>query len=166
MVGRHVVLGPPRSYISVWSNPLSQERDGAIALKASGFGRAPMPVRGAQEKIVIEVVKLRGVEAAPHRFGGTEFRLGRRELGHVHGDCQADVAFPMDLRNRLVAEGRAEPHHILPQSGWVTFRLRKGEDVGAAVELFRLSYEAAVAVRSPDQDGQEPWSRLRPSSVS
>jgi len=102
-----------------------------------------MVVRGAQERIVREVIKLKGVEANPHRFGGTEFRLGRRELGHIHGDYQADIAFPMAVRNQLVAEGKAEPHHVLPQSGWITFRFRREEDVEAAVELFRLSYQLA-----------------------
>lgn len=100
-------------------------------------------VTRAQERIVGEVSKWRGVEAGPHRFGGTEFRLGRRELGHVHGDHQADIVFPMEVRDRLVAEGRAEPHHILHRSGWITFRFRTDADVEAAVALFRLSYEIA-----------------------
>ena len=85
------------------------------------------------------------MDAEPHRFGGTEFRVGRRELGHVHGDHLADIAFPMDVRNRLIAEGRAEPHHTLPNSGWITFKFSKESDVESAVELFRLSYEVAVS---------------------
>ena len=112
-----------------------------------------MAVRGAQRRIVAEVVKLEGVEAAPHRFGGTEFRLGRRELGHVHGDHQADIAFPMEVRDRLVAEGRAEPHHVMPQSGWITLRFREEEDVQAAVELFRLSYRLAAGSVSNSRRG-------------
>jgi len=55
----------------------------------------------------------------------------------------ADIVFPMAVRNRLIAEGRAEPHHILSNSGWITFQFRSQEDVGRAVELFRLSYEHA-----------------------
>ena len=102
-----------------------------------------MTVKGAQGKIVKEVSKWSGVVASPHRFGGTEFRLGPRELGHLHGDHQADIAFPMAVRNQLVAEGRAEPHHILPQSGWITFRFRNEADVERAIELFKLSYELA-----------------------
>lgn len=102
-----------------------------------------MPVSGAQKKIVVRVSQWEGVAAEPHRFGGTEFRLGRRELGHVHGDYQADIVFPMNLRNRLIAERKAEPHHVLPESGWITFRFRKEADVDAAVELFRLSYDLA-----------------------
>lgn len=110
-----------------------------------------MTVRGAHEKIAMEVAKFEGIEASPHRFGGTEFRLGRRELGHIHGDYQTDIVFPMDVRNRLVAEGKASPHHVIPQSGWVTFRFRKEEDIEAAVELFRLSYlEASKTRRQPE----------------
>ncbi len=100
-------------------------------------------MRGAQEQIVKEVSSWEGVFSSPHRFGGTEFRLGRRELGHIHGDHFADIAFPMPVRNRLIAEGKAEPHHILPQSGWVTFRFRKEQDIKAAIELFKLSYDSA-----------------------
>ena len=84
-----------------------------------------MTVAGAQEKIIARISRWEGVDAEPHRFGGTEFRVGRRELGHVHGDHLADIAFPMDVRNRLIAEGRAEPHHILPNSGWITFKFSK-----------------------------------------
>jgi hypothetical protein len=100
-------------------------------------------VRGAQKRIVSEVSKWDGVEAAPHRFGGTEFRVGRRELGHIHGDLWVDIVFPMAVRNRLLAEGRAEPHHILSNSGWTTFRISGEEDVAHAIELFRLSYDEA-----------------------
>ncbi len=102
-----------------------------------------MSTHNAQEKIAKEVTKWSGVTANTHRFGGIEFRLGRRELGHVHGDYQADLPFPMNVRDQLIAEGRAEPHHILPESGWITFRFHKMSDVEQAVELFRLSYELA-----------------------
>lgn len=102
-----------------------------------------MVLPNAKERIVKQVSTWDGVVASPHRFGGTEFKLGRRELGHVHGDYQADIAFPMEVRNRLVAEGRAEPHHILPRSGWITFRFRKEGDVERAIELFKLSYDLA-----------------------
>ncbi|MDE1852415.1 MAG: DUF5519 family protein [Thaumarchaeota archaeon] len=100
-------------------------------------------VRGAHLRVAAEVSKWEGVEGGPHRFGGTEFKLGRRELGHLHGDYQADIPFPIAVRNRLIAEGKAEPHHILSQSGWITFRFRNEADVGAAIRLFRMSYELA-----------------------
>lgn len=91
-----------------------------------------------------EVTSWPGVIAAPHRFGGVEFRVGRRELGHLHGDRLADLPFPMKIRHELVASGRALPHHVLPKSGWVTYRIRSADDVPRVVELFRLNYERAV----------------------
>src|SRR5688572_6961098 len=79
------------------------------------------------------------VTESPHRFGGIEFRLGRRELGHLHGDRIADLPFARHVRDELVAAGRAEPHHLLPDSGWVTRRVRGPEDVEAIVGLFAIS---------------------------
>jgi hypothetical protein len=84
----------------------------------------------------------------PHRFGGIEFRLGRRELGHLHGDRMADLPFPRRVRDELIAAGRAEPHHVLPDSGWVTRRVIEAADVAAIVALFALSYELAVAAQA------------------
>jgi Family of unknown function (DUF5519) len=107
-------------------------------------GAVSLMVPNAEKRIVKEVIKWQGVVANPHRFGGTEFTFGTRELGHVHGDYQADIAFPKAIRNQLVAEKKAEPHHILPQSGWITFRFRKESDVEHAIDLFKLSYDLAI----------------------
>ncbi len=92
------------------------------------------------------------VTESTHRFGGIEFKLGRRELGHLHGDRMADLPFPRRVRDELIAAGRAEVHHALPDSGWVTRRVRGPEDVEAVVELFRLAYERAVAARGARGD--------------
>jgi hypothetical protein len=88
-----------------------------------------------------EVAGWEGVSVAPHRFGGVEFRLGRRELGHVHRGGLADLPFPVKVREQLVADGKADPHHVLPESGWVSRRIRDRDDVAAVIELFRLNYE-------------------------
>jgi hypothetical protein len=42
-------------------------------------------------------------------------------------------------RDELVEPGRAEPHHVLPDTGWVSFWIHGAEDVPPVVELFRLS---------------------------
>jgi hypothetical protein len=65
----------------------------------------------------------------------------------------ADLPFARRIRDELVAAGRAQPHHALPDSGWVTRSVHGPEDVEAIVELFRLSYERAVAARSRTLEG-------------
>lgn len=92
-------------------------------------------------QIAEEVTSWDGVVASPHRFGGLEFRVGRRELGHLHGSRLADLPFPPRIRNELLATGRAERHHVLPHSGWVSVRIRDASDIGSVIELFRLNYE-------------------------
>ena len=110
----------------------------------------------SSERIEAAVTAWDGVTAHEHRFGGREFRLGKRELGHLHGDRLADLPFPRTIAAMLVETGRAERHHVLPESGWVSFRIRSDEDVDAAIELFRLAYERAqvAAARRAAQTDQ------------
>ncbi len=85
-----------------------------------------------------------GVEISPHRFGGVEYRVGRREIGHLHPNGTLDLPFPMRIRRELVAAGRAVAHHMLPNTGWVTFRIRTEHDVPSALALLRLNYERLI----------------------
>jgi hypothetical protein len=93
------------------------------------------------EQIVREISAWPGVTTVEHRFGGVEFRVGRRELGHLHGNRLADLPFPVRVRKQLVAEGRASHHHVLPRSGWVSCYIRNPGDVAQVIALFRLNYE-------------------------
>src|SRR6516164_1363153 len=93
------------------------------------------------DAIVGEVSGWPGVTTGRHRFGGVEFRLERRELGHLHGSRLADLPFPLLVRDELVAAGRAEPHHIQPESGWVSYFIQSETDIARVVALFRLNYE-------------------------
>ena len=54
-----------------------------------------------------------------------------------------DIPFPKRVRDELVAAGRAAAHHVLPESGWVSFYIRQEEDAERAIELLRLSFELA-----------------------
>jgi luciferase-like monooxygenase len=87
-------------------------------------------------RISKEVGSWEGVTVHAHRFGGVEFRLGRRELGHLH-ETWADLPFTRRIREMLVQTGRAEAHRF-GVTGWVS---RELDD--ETVELFRLSYERA-----------------------
>jgi len=97
------------------------------------------------ERIYAEVSGWEGVTAHLHRFGGTEYRLGRREIGHVHGERLVDIPFPKWVRDDLVANGEAAPHHVLPGSGWVSVYLRGEGDVARATALLRRAYKLATA---------------------
>jgi hypothetical protein len=99
----------------------------------------------ASSRIAAEVGAWEGVTSHPHRFGGVEFRLGKRELGHLHGDRLADLPFPKRIAEQLIAEGRALPHHVVRDSGWVSKPIHGEEDVEAVLALFRLSYDRATA---------------------
>ena len=102
-----------------------------------------MSVPGARQHITETLLGWEGVSAHPHRFGGTEYRLGKRELGHIHGDHLVDIPFPTRVRDELVASGQVLPHHILPESGWVSFYLVEAGDVERAISLLRRSFELA-----------------------
>jgi hypothetical protein len=98
-------------------------------------------VRNISEVIEAEVGRWPGVGVGQHRFGGLEFRLHGKELGHLHGDRLADLPFPKRIRNDLVATKRAFPHHVLSQSGWVSFWIKGAQDVPQVIDLFRLNYD-------------------------
>ncbi|MDQ3767686.1 MAG: DUF5519 family protein [Actinomycetota bacterium] len=95
----------------------------------------------ASERISREVGSWDGITSRSHRFGGLEFRFGRVELGHIHGDSLVDLPFPKKTRDALIAAGRAEPHHVLPDSGWLSRRIWSEFDVDDVIELFRLNHE-------------------------
>jgi hypothetical protein len=104
-----------------------------------------MPVQGAKQTVLDDLSRWEGLNVQPHRFGGTEWVMGRREIGHIHGDALVDIPFPKRVRDELVAAGEAEKHHVLPESGWVSVWLREPDDVPRAVRLLRRSYDLAVA---------------------
>jgi hypothetical protein len=69
-----------------------------------------------------------------------EFQFGDAEVGHVHTNGIVDIPFPRLVRDALLADGLAEEHHWVPNSGWITFQMRSEEDLSHALWLVRLSY--------------------------
>ena len=87
-----------------------------------------------------------GVSKGLHRFGGTEYKLGGHEIGHVHGNGLLDMPLTKVLREQLVADGRALPHHIYPYSGWISFFIHGEADTAGALALLRLAYERRLGL--------------------
>jgi hypothetical protein len=111
--------------------------------RQAGAGDADrLPTTTAVDTVRQALAGVDGITEHTHRFGGTEFRAGRRELGHLHRSF-ADLPFPRRVRDELIAAGRARPHHVLPDSGWVTVPMRTASEVANVIDLFRRNYERA-----------------------
>ncbi len=109
------------------------------------------------ESIEKELLSWPYVTAEPHRFGGIEFRLNKREMGHIHGDRLADLPFQMQIRNELINSGSVSPHHIMPQSGWVSDWIKGGEDakkheIAAVIDLFRMQYDRLISLHHSNNE--------------
>ena len=89
------------------------------------------------------ILQLPNVTKASHRFGGKEFQVHGLEFMHTHGSSHLDIRLSKEDQERMLKEGRAEPHRFAPQAGWVTFRIHSDADIEAAKELIRLAYDNA-----------------------
>jgi hypothetical protein len=92
------------------------------------------------KKLEAEVSRWPDVSFYPQRFGDREFLRGSAEVGHVHVSGVVDIPFPRSVRDALLAEGLAEDHGWVPNSGWITFQMRGEADLGHALWLMRLSH--------------------------
>jgi hypothetical protein len=105
-----------------------------------------MSERGASERITQEVTSWPGVEAGPGRRGEFSFRLGRRELGHLHGDHAAHFSFPKPVWANLYEQGRIGYHPVFPgKQGMASRPIRDLSDVEDVIALMRLNYDRIVA---------------------
>ena len=93
------------------------------------------------------------ISVHPHRFGGTEFRFGSAEVGHVHSNGIVDIPYPRQIRDELLSQSLAKEHHWVPNSGWITFRMRAEQDVNHALWLLRLSYLRYALKHAADSHG-------------
>ena len=102
--------------------------------------------RTPSERITDEVTSWPGVEAGPGRRGEFAFRLGRREIGHLHGDHAAHFSFPKEVWADLMEQGRIVPHPVFPdREGPAARRIEDEADVADVITLMRLNYDRAVA---------------------
>jgi hypothetical protein len=96
---------------------------------------------GFSERIVAEVGRWPGVEVDDGELGELAFKVGRRELGHLHGEHAAHFGFPKSTWRELQAQGRIEPHPVFPtKEGPAAHRIESYDDVRDVIELFRINY--------------------------
>ena len=100
----------------------------------------------ASRQITDEVTSWTGVEAGPGRRGEFAFKVGRREIGHLHGDHAAHFSFPKEVWADLMEQGRITEHPVFPgKVGPASRRIENDEDVRDVIRLMRLNYDRAVA---------------------
>jgi Family of unknown function (DUF5519) len=98
--------------------------------------------RTASQQITEEVTSWPGVEAGPGRRGEFAFKVGRREIGHLHGDHAAHFSFPKHVWHELFEQGRVVHHPVFPgKEGPAARRIGDEEDVRDVIALMRLNYE-------------------------
>jgi hypothetical protein len=100
----------------------------------------------ASEQIIDEVTSWPGVTAGPGDRGEFSFKLGRREIGHLHGDHAAHFGFPKEVWTDLFEQGRIDYHPVFPgKPGFGARRIEDETDVRDVIELLRLNYDRVVA---------------------
>jgi luciferase-like monooxygenase len=109
------------------------------------------PSPAARRQISDAVTSWPGVDpvpARPGRRGEFAFKVGGREIGHLHGDHAAHFSFPPDVWHALRAEGRIVDHPVFPgRVGPAARRIEDAADVRDVITLLRLNYDRISAAR-------------------
>ena len=96
-------------------------------------------------RITEEVTSWPGVEAGPGRRGEFAFKVGRREIGHIHGDWVAHFGFPKAVWQELYDAGRIGYHPVFPgKAGWAARRIEDDEDAEDVIAMLRLNYDRVI----------------------
>ena len=102
-------------------------------------------VQTASERITEAVTSWPGVTAGYGSRGEFGFRLGRREIGHLHGDHALHIGFPKAVWEELHRQGRIDYHPVFPgKPGFASRRIETEEDVHDVIELLRLNYDRVI----------------------
>jgi luciferase-like monooxygenase len=109
--------------------------------------------RTASQQITEEVASWPGTEAGVGRRGEFAFKVGRREIGHLHGDHAAHFSFPKQIWADLLTQGRVVHHPVFPgKQGPAARRIQDEADVRDVIELLRLNYDRVVARHGVPED--------------
>jgi hypothetical protein len=106
------------------------------------------------QRITTEVTSWPGVHAGPGDRGEYGFSVGRRQIGHLHGDRAAHFGFPRSVWTELMEQGRVTRHPI-DHPGWAARRIESDADVDEVIALLRLNYDRVIERYGlPEQDDE------------
>jgi hypothetical protein len=101
--------------------------------------------RTPSQQITDEVTSWPGVEAGMGDRGEWGFKVGRRPIGHLHGDHVAHFSFPKEVGVELHKEGRIGPHPVAPDKpAWGARPIQTDEDTRDVIALMRMNYNRIV----------------------
>lgn len=87
------------------------------------------------------VSRLENYRKRPHNPSGRNHLHPNNEMARkTKSGGIVDIPFPRSVRDALLAEGLAEEHRWVPNSGWTTFQIQSEEALSHALWLMRLSY--------------------------
>lgn len=96
------------------------------------------------DEIENEVLSWEGTNVSLHQFGGTQFNYGQKEIGHLHSNGLLDILFNKQVKQELLASGKAEVHHIFEKSGWISFYISTENDLANAKFLLKKAYQNMI----------------------
>lgn len=98
------------------------------------------------ERITEEVTSWPGVTVGPGPRGEFAFKLGGREIGHLHGDRSAHFVFPKHVWRTLFDGGRIDYHPVFPgRVGFGARTIASAGDTAEVIALMRINYDRVIA---------------------
>ncbi|WP_233524462.1 luciferase domain-containing protein [Mucilaginibacter conchicola] len=77
-----------------------------------------------------------------HKYGGLQFDIYGKELGHIHSNGLLDMPFSKAIKQQLMADDRrVNDHHSFINSGWISFYMNHTDDKILAIQLFKINYQ-------------------------
>ena len=100
----------------------------------------------ASEQIIEAVTAWPGVQAGTGSRGELAFTIGRRQIGHLHGDRVLHLGFHKTVWHELYEAGRIDYHPVFPgKPGYAARRIDSQDDIDDVIALLRLNYDRAIA---------------------
>lgn len=84
-----------------------------------------------------ELRNIEGVTTKYHKYGGIEFLLNNKEICHMHGDGLIDIRLSKKWRDHYVKQNLVEKHHILEESGWVSYQIKKSDTIDVILDVIK-----------------------------